>query len=339
MSNLLKLSVTAIQDLALRALLSAGTREESARSLAQAVAAAERDGLVSHGLAYLPTYCEHVRCGKVDGKATPSLDHVAPALILANAHCGFAHPAIDLGFRELIVLARAQGIAALAVRNSYNCGALGYHTERLATAGLVGIGFTNAPASIAPVGGRKPVAGTNPWSVAAPDGKDGVAFLIDQSASVVAKSEVMKKARQGQPIPQHWALDGDGRPTTDAEAALKGTMAPSGGYKGVNSALFVELMAACLAGATLGVNASPFSGTAGGPPRTGQFFIAVNPGLSSGGLFAERVVALIGAFDAQSGVHLPGTGRKKARAVADKDGVDVDPNVLSKIEGIIAGAG
>jgi (2R)-3-sulfolactate dehydrogenase (NADP+) len=338
-SEPLRFSVEAIRDMALQALLSVGTRDESARSLAEGIAAAERDGIASHGLAYLPTYCEHVRCGKVDGQAIPEFDRAAPSLIVVDARSGFAHPAIALGFAKLIGLAREQGIAALAVRNSYNCGVLGYHTERLAGAGLLGIGFTNAPASIAPVGARKAIAGTNPWSVAAPDGEGGIAFLIDQSASVVAKSEVMKKARQGQPIPEHWALDAEGRPTTDAEAALKGTMAPSGGYKGVNSAIFVELMAACLAGATLGINASPFSGTSGGPPRTGQFFIAVNPTLASGGVFADRVTALSKQFEAQSGAHLPGAGRKKARALADAKGVAVDPAILAKIKGIIAGTG
>lgn len=334
-----KLKVAEIEDLALRALLSVGTRNDSARSLARAVAAAEQEGLASHGLAYVPTYCEHVRCGKVDGQAVPTLDHVAPSLMIVDARSGFAHPAIDLGFSELHVLGRTQGIAGLAIRNSYNCGALGYHTERLALAGLLGIGFTNSPASIAPVGGRKPVAGTNPWSVAAPNGNGGVALLIDQSASVIAKSEVMKRARQGQPIPEHWALDAEGRPTTDAEAALKGTMSPSGGYKGVNAALFVELMAACLSGATLGIHASPFSGPSGGPPRTGQFFIAINAELSSGRAFFERIEALAGAFNTQPGAQLPGSKRKKARIAADEYGVAVDPSVLSKIEGIIAGTG
>ncbi len=97
-------------------------------------------------------------------------------------------PQFDAGFAELIPLARAQGIAAMSVRNSYNCGVLGYHTERLAAAGLVGLGFTNAPASIAPSGGTKAVVGTNPWSIAVPDGKGGAAIAIDQSASVVAKA-------------------------------------------------------------------------------------------------------------------------------------------------------
>ncbi len=135
------LQTAEIEDLARRALIAAGARESNARSLASAIAAAERDGVASHGLAYLPTYCEHIGCGKVDGGATPELQHVKPGLLAVDAKTGFAHPAIDLGLVALIPLAREQGIAALAIRNSYNCGVLGYHTERLAQSGLVGLGF------------------------------------------------------------------------------------------------------------------------------------------------------------------------------------------------------
>ena len=190
---------------------------------------------------------------------------------------------------------------------------LGYHTERLARAGLVALGFTNAPASIAPWGARKPVLGTNPWSLAVPDGAGGARFVIDQSASIVAKSEVMKRARAGEPIPEGWAFDAEGRPTADPAAALKGTMAPAGGYKGVGAALLVEVFAACLTGANPGIAASPFSGTAGGPPRTGQFFIALAPGPSSGGAFADRLETIVEAFGAETDGRLPGGKRRAAR--------------------------
>jgi (2R)-3-sulfolactate dehydrogenase (NADP+) len=332
MADASRLTVAEIEALALKALVAAGTTEANGAPLAHAVAAAERDGIASHGLAYVPTYCLHVRCGKVDGKATPVLERPRPASLVVDAKTGFAHPAIALGFGALIETAREQGVAGLAVRNSYNCGVLGYHTERLAAAGLLGIGFTNAPASIAPVGGRTPVVGTNPISLAVPDGAGGAAILIDQSASVVAKSEIMKRAREEQPIPEGWALGPDGNPTTDPAIALKGSMAPTGGYKGVGIALIVETMAAALSGATLGIRASPFSGTDGGPPRTGQFFLAVDPGPFSGGAFGERIADLVAAITNQPGVHLQGQGRKAARERADREGVMVAAKTLEAIE-------
>ena len=328
------LTLSQIEDIAFKALVAAGTSEDNARPLAAATAATEADGVASHGLAYIPIYCEHVQCGKVDGQATPVLTHPRPAYLSADAATGFAHSAIDMGFDRLVPLAREQGIAGLGIHNSYNCGVLGLHTARLAREGLIGIGFTNAPASIAPSGGSKPVVGTNPFSIAVP-GDGEPAILIDQSASTIAKSEVMKHAREGKPIPEGWALDADGNPTTDPDVGLKGSMAPSGGYKGVGIALLVEVMAAALSGGQLGIDASPFSGTVGGPPRTGQFFIAIDPTAGDGDVFAARISALVGAIKGQDGARLPGDGRGGKRAQAVTNGVAVNTATLDKIRAII----
>jgi (2R)-3-sulfolactate dehydrogenase (NADP+) len=331
MADRVTLKIAEIEALAARALTRAGTSPVAAQSLAKAIAAAEGDGLSSHGLAYLATYCEHVGLGKVAGNAVPKVETPAPGVVVVDAGMGFAHPAIDAGFAALMPRARSQGIAQLSIRNSYNCGVLGYHTERLAAQGFVALGFTNAPASIAPSGGKKPILGTNPWALAVPDGRGGAAIAIDQSSSAVAKSEVIKKSRSGEPIPLGWALDPDGKPTTDAALGLKGSMVPSGGYKGVGSAILVEIMAAALSGATLGIHASPFSGPAGGPPKTGQCFIAINPETSSGGAFAERVAALAAAFHDQPGAHLPGAGRSAARKKSATAGAAIDRAIYDTV--------
>ncbi|MCB1883246.1 MAG: Ldh family oxidoreductase [Geminicoccaceae bacterium] len=327
-----RLSIRAIEDLARKALEAAGTDPDNAAPLARAVAQAERDGIPSHGLAYVPVYCEHVRCGKVDGRAEPTVGRPRPGLVRVDAATGFAHPAIDLGFKVLIPLARAQGVAMLGVVNSYNCGVLGHHVERLAEAGLVGLGFTNAPASIAPVGGARPVLGTNPFALALPDGAGSWRLLVDQSASVVAKSEAMARARSGEPVPEGWVLGTDGHPVTAPEAVLRGTMAPAGGPKGVGQALLVETMAALLTGATLGLHASPFSGTEGGPPRTGQGFVAFDPEAMAGAGFFAGLRDLAGAIEGQQGARLPGARRKAARARADAEGVLVPDRLLDRLK-------
>jgi len=331
------ISLAEIEELAFRTLVLAGTSEDNARPLAIATAATEADGIASHGLAYIPIYCEHVQCGKVDGKATPTLTSPKPAVVKVDAATGFAHSAIDMGFEKLVPMAKELGVAVLAINNSYNCGVLGYHTLRLAQQGLLGIGFTNAPASIAPSGGKKPVVGTNPFSVAAPDGSGGAFIMVDQSASTIAKSEVMKHAREGEDVPLGWVLDENGEPTTDPTEGLKGSMAPSGGYKGVGIALLVEMMAAAMSGATLGIQASPFSGTVGGPPKTGQFFIAIDPSATSGGGFVERMQLLVDAIHDQETARLPGDGRSAKRIAAETAGVDVNVAILEKIRTILNG--
>lgn len=329
------LSLTEIEDLAFRALVKAGTTEGNARPLAIATAMTEADGVSSHGLAYIPIYAQHVKCGKVDGSARPVIANPRPAVLIADAATGFAHSAIDMGFARLIPLAREMGVAVLAIHNSYNCGVLGVHTRRLAEGGLVGLGFTNAPASIAPSGGAKPVLGTNPFSISAPDAQGNAAILIDQSASTIAKSEVMKHAREGKTVPEGWVLDVDGHPTTDPDAGLKGSMVPSGGYKGVGIALTVELMAAALTGAALGTQASPFSGTAGGPPRTGQFFVAIDPSATAGADFQAKLTHLLASFHDQDGARLPGDGRKACRERAQREGVVVDADLLGKVRALV----
>lgn len=327
-----RLTLPEIQTLAYEALVGAGAHETAATAVARSTRAAERDGIRSHGLHYIPIYCDHIRCGKVDGRAVPAVRRAKPAAIRVDARSGFAHPAIEAGFEELVPAAREFGCAGLAVFNSYNCGVLGYHTERLACEGLVGLGFTNAPASIAPVGGSTPVIGTNPFSLAVP-GDDGVRILIDQSASTVAKSEIMMRARSGESIPEGWALDAEGNPTTDPETALKGSMTPSGGAKGFGAGLMVEIFAAVLAGATLGKDASPFSGPEGGPPRTGQFFVAFAPDAFSDRVFAASLAALAEAIDGQDGARLPGSRRFANRQRIEGEGVEVDKALVERIAG------
>ncbi len=224
MAEPVRLTTVEIEALALEALVPGGATAANAAPLARAIAEAERDGIASHGLMYLPTYVEHLGCGKVDGRAVPVVDRPKPGVVTVDAATGFAQPAITAGEGPLLEAAMAQGIACLAIRNSYDCGVLGHHTERQALAGVVALGFANAPASIAPVGGRRPVVGTNPFSLAALSGSGEALVVIDQSASVVAKSEVMKRARSGEPIPEGWVLDAQGNPTVDAEAGLKGAV-------------------------------------------------------------------------------------------------------------------
>ena len=323
-----------IEALAQAALKGAGASHENAAPVARSTRAAERDGVRSHGLMYVPIYAEHVQCGKVNGTATPNVERPKEGLVRVDAESGFAHPAIDAGFDCLVDAARDNGIAMMTVFNSYNCGVLGHHAERIAHEGLVGLCFTNAPASIAPTGGSKPVLGTNPFALAVPHG-DGVGFVIDQSASAIAKSEIMLRQRRGEAIEPGWALDAEGHETLDPAAALKGSMVPSGGAKGFGAGLMVEIFAAAISGAVLGKDASPFSGTAGGPPNTGQAFIAIDAAASSGGHFAQRLEDLMDALTAQEGTRLPGSRRSGARS-RTADGVEVDEALLARIEAYIA---
>lgn len=327
-----QMNLTEVEALAQRVLTASGASLSAAQAVARSIRLAERDGIRSHGLLYLPIYAEHLRCGKVVGAAAPLVSRPKPGSIRVDAAHGFAHTAIDAGWADFTAAARVNGIAALSLHNSYNCGVLGHHAERLAEDGLVGLCFTHAPASIAPVGGKLPVIGTNPFAIAVPDGAGGALLVIDQSASVVAKSEILLRARKGEPIEPNWALDAEGRPTTVAEEALRGSMLPAGGQKGFGLGLMVEILAAALSGANLSRDASPFSGTAGGPPGTGQCFLALDPAGFSGAVFQHSLHRLAASITDQPGARLPGARRKANRDRIEAAGVFVDEALLARLE-------
>ena len=331
MTEPVALSLNEVGDLTRRVLLACGTSPENAEPVVASVVAAEADSIHSHGLARLPTYAEHVLCGKVDGAALPTVSRPRPGAVVADAVGGFAHPAINLGLSELVTAAQECGVAAMSVTNSYNCGVVGYHVERLADHGLLALAFVNGPAAIAPWGGKKGLFGTDPIAIACPRA-GGSPLVIDQSSSVIAKSEVMVHAQKGEPIPEGWAFDADGNTTTDAAEALKGTMAPTGGRKGANLAILIELMAAGLSGAHFGFQASSFGGNEGGPPRTGQCFLAFDTSAFSEG-FTDHAEDLFAAILDQPGTRLPGDRRLAARERTAAQGVTISQVLHEKLEG------
>ncbi|MEW9614652.1 Ldh family oxidoreductase [Shinella sp. S4-D37] len=305
-----------IEAVCLAALTGHGADPENARPVAAAIAKAEADGNRVCGLFYLPIFCRHLQIGKVDGKAVPSVA-VRSAAVTVDARDGFAHPAIEAGTPALIEAARAMGIAAMTVRHSYNCLALAHHVLPIAARGMIGLCLSNAPASVAPPGATRALFGTNPMAFAVPV-RDGAPIVVDQSMSAVTKTEMILRRGRGEAIPTGWAQDRHGRPTTDPAAGLDGTLLPAGGRKGANIALLIEILAAALAGSALSAQASPFGNDEGGPPRVGQFLLAIDPGSFSAEHFAGAVDALVAAHDA-AGVRLPGRSRDDISVAVDAD--------------------
>lgn len=312
MSDVITLSLAQIESAAADALRASNVSPGNAAAVARSIVAAERDGQHIVGLSYLPTYCDHAACGKVDGHATPQLTELAASAIRVDACSGFAHPALSLGLPALAAAARRQGIAVLVVGNSYACGSLGYFVETLAEEGLVGLMVANASPSIAPFGGRRPFFGTNPLAFAAPRA-ELPPLVVDQSSSVVAKVAVLDAQRRGVPVAEGWALDAVGQPTTDADAAMAGSLCAIGGYKGVGLALLIDVLAGGLTASHFSFEASSFGDCDGGPPHTGQTVIALNPELLAGPQFASRVDTLLGAMKREPEVRLPGDRRLAAR--------------------------
>jgi (2R)-3-sulfolactate dehydrogenase (NADP+) len=303
-----------------------GCSHEASSSVARALVAAEADGLKGHGLSRVPTYLAMVKSGKIDGQAKPNMSHPRPGILAIDAAKGFAYPAIDLAINELPALAAKQGIVTAAIGNSNHCGAAGLPCEVLAKKGLVALLFANTPSAMAPWGGREPVFGTNPIAFAAPiEGREPA--VVDLALSKVARGPIVAAKQKGEMIPEGWALDVNGQPTTDPAKALQGTMIPLGDAKGAALAFMVEVLAACIPGANLAFEASSFLDDKGGPPLTGQLLLAIDPAGFGHGRFGERMAALVAAIEVQQGARLSGTRRLANRAKAALDGLSVPAEI------------
>jgi (2R)-3-sulfolactate dehydrogenase (NADP+) len=308
------------------------TGEAQAAAVARALAGAELVGQAGHGLRRLPAYAAQALSGKVDGHAEPAAAPVRPGALAVDAAHGFAYAALELAVAELPALARAQGIAMAGIRRSHHAGVTGLPAEALAGAGLVALLFANSPGAIAPWGGRRALFGTNPIAFAAPVPGEAP-LVVDLSMSAVARGRVMAAAQQGEAIPEGWALDAEGRATTDGRAALAGTMAPLGGAKGAALALVVEVLSAALTGGSLAAEASSFLDAEGPPPGTGQLLIAIDPAALDPAA-PERIGALAAAVAGEPGARLPGRRRQGLRAERLCEGIPVDPRLLREIEAL-----
>lgn len=301
------------------ALVAHGADAFAAAEVARAVAAAESVGNRICGLYYVESYCQQLKSGRVKGDVVPVVSTPRSAVVNVDALFGFAQPAFAYGLPVALDAARQAGIATLAVGHAHTCTSLGYFTEQIARAGLIGLGFTNASPIVAAPGGKSRVIGTNPISFAVPDGRGGVAMLFDQSTTTVALGKITMAQAAGEAIPEGWALDEAGNPTTDPEAALKGSLVSVGGYKGWGFGLMAELLAAGMTGGVLSKDVKPLKAPEGAPHDLGQYYILIDPSASHA--FAERLKELSAAAAQDPGARMPGQGKKPADPVEVKDAV------------------
>ncbi|HYI88957.1 MAG TPA: Ldh family oxidoreductase [Beijerinckiaceae bacterium] len=327
------LTLAEAEDRVAHALVRCSTSAGNARTVARALVAAEADGLKGHGLSRVPTYAAQAKAGKVDGFATPVVTRPRPAVLAIDAAHGFAYPALDQAVAGLPEVARDQGVAVAPIRRSHHCGAAGHPVERLAETDLVALLFANTPAAMAPWGGAQALLGTNPIAFACPlPGREPI--VVDLSLSKVARGNILAAKQRGERIPEGWALDEAGQPTTDPDAALRGTMLPLGDAKGTALALMVELVAAGLTGATYAAEASSFLDAKGPPPGTGQLIVAFDPAALGGADATGRFTALAAAIEVQAGARLPGARRLEARRRARTDGIALSDTLFAEIEAL-----
>jgi (2R)-3-sulfolactate dehydrogenase (NADP+) len=324
----MQLSIDQANALCRMAILGAGAGEEAAEVLARATVAAEAGGNTAVGLSHLLDYLDALAAGRIDGRAEPVITRPALAVFLSDARRGLAHTGFERALEDVAKAARLFGIAVFAQKNAYTSGALGWFTRRLAERGLVAVAATNGPALMAGAGSIKPVYCTNPLSFAAPVA-GGAPLVIDQASSATAFVSVRKAAEAGKRIPEGWALDAGGNPTTDPAEAMKGALLAFGGSRGANIALMVEVLAAGLTGANWSLDAPGFAeGTES--PGSGLFVAALSPALFDGD-FEERLGRQIERLRRRYGVHIPGRAGAEEAEKAAARGLTVSKEVVQRI--------
>jgi (2R)-3-sulfolactate dehydrogenase (NADP+) len=297
-----RFTLEAATDLAARAVRASGASDEAALALARATVSANAHGKGSSGFSHLIDYLTALRAGRIVGNAEPLITSPAPAAIHCDARGGIAQAGFDRAFDSLCERAQTSGIALFAQNGSYTTGELGYYPRRLAEVGLVAFAATSGPALMTVAGARTPVYCTNPIAFGAPL-DEGPPLLIDQASSPTAFVQLRHYAERGETLPDGWAVDADGEPTTDPKAALRGALLAFGGARGANIALMVEVMAAGLAGANWALDAPLFlSGDRS--PGAGLLVIAITPALLAPD-FQQRLRLQLDRLE-KLGVHIPG---------------------------------
>ncbi len=310
-----------------------GASEDNAMAAAKAVVAAEASGQKGHGLSRIESYAAQLDVGKINGQAKAQILHQNAGRLVIDAQNGFAYRALDMAAELLPQMAISQGIAAAAITHSHHAGALGVLAKKMADRGCLTLIFANTPKAMAAYGGSRALFGTNPIAFAAPrQGKDSL--VIDLALSKVARGKILNAAKKGEPIPEGWALDENGAPTTDAHAALKGTMIPIGEAKGAALVLMVEIMAAAITGGMTSLEASSFLNAEGAQPDVGQFIIAISPDFVSADMFYDQMEKICGEIENEEGARLPGQRAQNLMAKIETDGgIFIDDDVLKELEG------
>lgn len=324
------LNLDEIHHLAQVALESNGFSQAQANSIAISVTAAERDGCQSHGLFRVSFYINALRNSIADAKAEPALQVDDSTVIHVDGKNGFCPLALDIGLPALVSKAQLHGTAALAIHNVYNIAALWPEVELLAQQGLVAFAFTTSNAYVTPAGGIKPLFGTNPMAFGFP--REAMPPLVfDQASSASARGEIQLHQRDGQPIPDGWAIDREGLPTNDPDAALAGAQLPFGGHKGASIALMVELLAGALIGENFSVDSSSQDTHGVGAPFGGELLLAIDPEKFGSTQYLQRAEFLFSQMLDMPGTRLPSQRRYEQREKSVTQGVAMPARLLTEL--------
>ena len=309
-----------------------GASEEDSEFVAEATIDADLKGFTSHGLGRFPQYLVSIKSGTINLKEDITIEKETPAIALINGNSGFGQAVSYKAMQIAIKKAKEVGIGCVGVHNTNHFGVTGFYSDLALRENCIGLVIANTDPAIAPLGGSKPLIGTNPIALGIPS---ETYITVDMATSVTARGKIIESKRKGLDLPDGWALDKDGNPTNDPEAALEGSILPFGGFKGYALSLLIEILTGPLVQAGYGLGVS---GTAS-PTQDctkGDLYVVIDP--TKFGDFGE-FVANTEDFVSQvrstgENVAIPGDVEVKRIADAEANGVAIDEKLYEQLKQI-----
>jgi L-2-hydroxycarboxylate dehydrogenase (NAD+) len=334
---MMRVPETRLRELCVSLLEQRGAPPPAAGLQADLLIEAELRGLPSHGLQRLPRLLARIERGLADPAATGAHRWPRRALLEVEGRRALGPVAVMAAFEALLPAVEDAGLALAAIRDANHIGMLAYYAEQAASRGLIGIVLSTSEALVHPFGGTQAMLGTNPVAIGIPTGEQP--FVLDLATSLVSMGKIHNHALRGESLPAGWAVDADGNPTTDAEAAKSGAIAPFGAAKGYGLGLAFELLVATLAGSQL---APEIRGTldAAHPVNKGDVLILIDPGAANASM--ARLATYLAALrnsrpaDTDRPVAIPGDGMRRRRAAALREGIDLPEALFDDLQALQA---
>ena len=331
--------------LAERAFAALGLAPQDAADTARVLVLGDLFGHHTHGVSRVESYGERLEIGGINPRPELRVERPAPAIVRVDGDNAVG-PVVGMrALREAMAIAREAGVGVAFARGSNHFGAISPYCHIAAEQGFASIIGSNATTTIAPSGGREARLGNSPLGFGIPN-PGGPPIILDMAMSVVARARIRTALKRGEPIPDTWATDREGRPTTDAQAALDGFLQPIGGYKGYGLALVVDLFAGLLSGAAYLTHVKSWSEEPEAAQDLGHFFILIDAArLGPPEWLAQRMDDFAAILhdtppaDPAQPVLLPGERERGHMERQRREGLDIDPAVLARLEVLAARAG
>ena len=319
-----------LQRLAAAALERLGVPAADAQLCARVLVLGDLFGLGTHGTSRVESYGERLALGSVKARPDIRVERVAPTMAKVDGDSGLG-PVVGMhALEEAMAMARETGTGLVFARNSNHFGPVAPYSYLAAEQGFASIIGSNASTTIAPTGGKEARLGNSPVAFAVPN-PGGRPFILDMALSVAARAKIRNAAKAGQAIPDTWATDKEGRPTTDARAALDGFLLPIGGHKGYGLALVVDLFAGLLSGAAYLTHVNSWSESPELPGNLGHFYFLFDASrLGSAEWLHDRMVDFAAILhdtppsDALKPVRIPGEHELDNLERQRRDGIALD---------------